>query len=212
MLGHCLKQNARQLVPPPQLKPVVDVAAQHLGELIDRDRLATALLILAEDERRLSGPGSRARAGSCQRGSRFRACRSSPQTLGQDRGGATRPAGGRSSSANAHTAMTIAFLVPILANCWGPGATGISTPAAGRCDVTFNRNLTGCVTDIQSSPAPSSWLMPSQTLLSSSSAEQFGFSFDDLGPNAVAVIGFQGTSETDLLTGQFGAFKLLVFC
>src|SRR5579875_181990 len=35
--------------------------------------------------------------------------------------------GGRNSSANAHTAMTIAFLVPILANCCGPRAGGTST-------------------------------------------------------------------------------------
>ena len=41
--------------------------------------------------------------------------------------GAALAAGGRSSSANAQTAMTIALRVPILANCWGPGATGIST-------------------------------------------------------------------------------------
>ena len=94
----------------------------------------------------------------------------------------------------------------------GGDATGVTHPAPGRCDVVFSRDVSDCRSDIQSSAADGSWLMPGQTMISTTVGEQFSFSFGGLAPNAVAVIAFQPPGTTDVLFGAMGAFKLLVFC
>jgi hypothetical protein len=94
----------------------------------------------------------------------------------------------------------------------GTGATGLTHPAPGRCDVDFNRDVSSCRSVIESSAAAGSWLMTSQTLIATTTGEQFGFNFGNLAANAVAVIGYQPPGYTNVLFGSMGAFKLLVLC
>lgn len=94
----------------------------------------------------------------------------------------------------------------------GGDATGVTHPAPGRCDVVFGRDVSSCRSDIQSSAATPSWLMPEQTMIATTMGEEFEFSFGNLSPNAVAVIAYRPPDETNVLFGSMGSFKLLVFC
>jgi Collagen triple helix repeat (20 copies) len=126
--------------------------------------------------------------------------------------GATGPTG----PAGPPGASTVTLFAVVSSGCasvlGGTGATGLSHPAPGRCDVDFNRDVSGCRSVIESSAADESWLMTSQTLIATTTGEQFSFGFGGLAPNAVAVIGYQPPGYTNVLFGSMGAFKLLVLC
>jgi hypothetical protein len=108
--------------------------------------------------------------------------------------------------------VLLAVVSSACARVLGGDATGVTHPAPGRCDVVFGRDVSSCESDIQSSAARPSWLMPEQTMIATTAGEQFEFSFGNLSPNAVAVIAYRPPDETNVLFGSMGSFKLLVFC
>jgi hypothetical protein len=114
--------------------------------------------------------------------------------------------------AGAPATVLLAVVSSGCARVLGGDATGVTHPAPGRCDVVFGRDVSSCRSDIQSSAATPSWLMPEQTMIATTTGEQFEFSFGNLSPNAVAVIAYRPPDETDVLFGSMGSFKLLVFC
>jgi hypothetical protein len=121
--------------------------------------------------------------------------------------GATEPAGAPGP------ARTVLFAV-IRSGCagvLGGDATDATHPLATRCDVRFNRDLTGCKSDIQSTFRAGSWLMAAQTMMSTTISEEFGFQVDGLAPTDVAVAS-NDSSRRPVPVGSFGTFKLLVFC
>jgi Collagen triple helix repeat (20 copies) len=121
--------------------------------------------------------------------------------------GATGPSGAKST-------VLVAVVEEGCSRLWGGvGATGISRAAEALCFVKFDRNLTGCVTDIQPDAGQGTWLTPVQTLTSTGISEQFSHHYGgELPANTVAVTGYQGTQQRNTLTGQMGTFKLLVIC
>jgi hypothetical protein len=91
-------------------------------------------------------------------------------------------------------------------------ATGVSQALQARCDVAFGQDVSACKSVIQSTPADRPWLMPDQTMTSTTRGEQLGFSIPTQPADAVSVIAYEPPGYTDVLDGSMLAFKLLVFC
>jgi hypothetical protein len=91
----------------------------------------------------------------------------------------------------------------------GSDAIATSKESAGRCNVKFNRNLTGCKSVIQ--PRPSIGYLNSDTMASIAPGEMIGITFSNFPNDAVAVQG-RATNGAFIPVEQFGEFKLLVFC
>src|SRR3954465_10311386 len=128
--------------------------------------------------------------------------------------GATGPEGDTGAQGPAGAAVTVLASV-ISSGCdsvVGGAAAVVGHATPGRCDVGFSRSVSTCTSVVQSTNDPNPWIMAVNTLTSSTTGEDIGYTFEAHYPNTVVVTGYAGSPPSSVPLSSFGAFKLLVFC